>query len=337
MASAADLNGTYIREASVTVMWTNETLQAAGQRIALQKASSEEPHDEKQRCMWQFHLRCHVLAFLKKMQWRELHWCSAPRLMYVSPPGSPPAGQEGHPSSNWTDCGYRIPFVENMKRRLSRGSCGVLTENFSAILFSWPKAECPMIRELADISHQWWATTGVLKLLGHHKRRTYSQLEQLAIVFRLVPFTVTVHSHCDTDSATVGPRQLKSQSSALSNNLVVFLGYVQLALNIAVGVFWLYMLYSLANTISADINEKMSIYSDEVMDQISQCSRDYRENKCDPSTRVPAVEQACRMWEQCMARDPVLVAKRSNFTMETLGESLNGFFEKLTWKTIACL
>ncbi|KAF4734621.1 hypothetical protein FOZ63_026783 [Perkinsus olseni] len=43
------------------------------------------------------------------------------------------------------------------------------------------------------------------------------------------------------------------------------------------------------------------------------------------------------MWEQCMARDPVLVAKRSNFTMETLGESLNGFFEKLTWKTIACL
>lgn len=46
---------------------------------------------------------------------------------------------------------------------------------------------------------------------------------------------------------------------------------------------------------------------------------------------------ACRTWEQCMARDPVLVAKRSNFTMETLGESLNGFFEKLTWKTIACL
>ncbi|EER07145.1 conserved hypothetical protein, partial [Perkinsus marinus ATCC 50983] len=117
----------------------------------------------------------------------------------------------------------------------------------------------------------------------------------------------------------------------------VLSGYVQLALNIAVGVFWLYMLYSLATTISADINEKMSIYSDEVMDQISQCSRDYRENRCDPSTRVPAVEQACRTWEQCMARDPVLVAKRSNFTMETLGESLNGFFEKLTWKTIACL
>ncbi|KAF4693042.1 hypothetical protein FOZ60_012033 [Perkinsus olseni] len=117
----------------------------------------------------------------------------------------------------------------------------------------------------------------------------------------------------------------------------VLSGYVQLALNVAVGIFWLYMLYSLANTISSDINEKMSIYSDEVMDQISQCSRDYRENRCDPSTRVPAVEQACRMWEQCMARDPVLVAKRSNFTMETLGESLNGFFEKLTWKTIACL
>jgi len=117
----------------------------------------------------------------------------------------------------------------------------------------------------------------------------------------------------------------------------VLSGYVQLAFSIAIAGFWLYLLMAFANTIFADIESKVQLFSEDILEQITTCSRDYRENKCDPLTRVPAAAAACAAWEACMSRDPYVVARRSKMSAETIGESLNSFFEALTWKTIACL
>ena len=114
-------------------------------------------------------------------------------------------------------------------------------------------------------------------------------------------------------------------------------GYVQLGFSIAIAGFWLYLLTSFANTIFADIDNKVQLFSETVMQEIADCSRNYRENRCDPSTRVPAIANACGVWEACMGRDPYVVARRTKIGVETIGESLNSFFETLTWKTIACL
>ena len=117
----------------------------------------------------------------------------------------------------------------------------------------------------------------------------------------------------------------------------VLSGYIQLAFSLAIAAFWLYLLMAFANTIFADIESKVHLFSEEVLEQITKCSRDYRENRCDPLTRVPAAATACAAWEACMSRDPYVVARRSMMSAETIGESLNSFFEALTWKTIACL
>ena len=114
-------------------------------------------------------------------------------------------------------------------------------------------------------------------------------------------------------------------------------GYVQLAFSVAIAGFWLYLLTSFANTIFADIDNKVQLFSESVMQEIADCSRNYRENRCEPSTRVPAIANACGVWEACMGRDPYVVARRTKIGVETIGESLNSFFETLTWKTIACL
>ena len=114
-------------------------------------------------------------------------------------------------------------------------------------------------------------------------------------------------------------------------------GYIQLLFNITLPTFFLYWMYSFACTIQSDVDKKVMLFSEEVMEQIAKCSRDYRENRCDPSTRVPALVSACQAWEECMGRDPHLVARRSGISAEIFGETLNSFFNALSWKTILSL
>ena len=114
-------------------------------------------------------------------------------------------------------------------------------------------------------------------------------------------------------------------------------GYIQLLLNISFPTFFLYWVYSFGCTIQTDVEKKVQLFSEEVMEQIAKCSRDYMENRCDPETRVPALISACQAWEECMARDPHLVAKRSGLAAEIFGETLNSFFNALSWKSIASL
>ena len=117
----------------------------------------------------------------------------------------------------------------------------------------------------------------------------------------------------------------------------VLSGYFQLLFNIALPAFFLYWVYAFGSSISSDVEKKVQLFSEEVMDQIAKCSRDYRENRCDPATRVPALISACQAWEECMGRDPHLVAKRSGISAEIFGETINSFFNVLSWKSIASL
>jgi hypothetical protein len=117
----------------------------------------------------------------------------------------------------------------------------------------------------------------------------------------------------------------------------VISGYIQLIFNVSLPTFFLYWVYSFGCSIQSDVEKKVLLFSEEVMEQIAKCSRDYRENRCDPATRVPALVSACQAWEECMARDPHLVAKRSGISAEIFGETLNSFFNVLSWKTIISL
>ena len=117
----------------------------------------------------------------------------------------------------------------------------------------------------------------------------------------------------------------------------VLSGYFQLLFNIALPAFFLYWVFSFGSSIASDVEKKVQLFSEEVMEQIAKCSRDYRENRCDPAIRVPALISACQAWEECMNRDPHLVAKRSGISAEIFGETINSFFNVLSWKSIASL
>ena len=63
------------------------------------------------------------------------------------------------------------------------------------------------------------------------------------------------------------------------------------------------------------------------------CSKEYLENRCAPTTRVPAMEKACIAWEKCMNRDPTVVG-RARVSAETFAEIINSFIEPISYKTM---
>jgi len=111
-------------------------------------------------------------------------------------------------------------------------------------------------------------------------------------------------------------------------------GYVQLVFNIAMVGAMLFLLYYVLATISKDVDLQVDVYTTEMASKISTCAKYYIENKCDPGSRIPAMEKACSEWEVCMSRDPRRV-DRARVSAETFAGILNGFVEPMSFKTMA--
>eukprot|EP01016_Furgasonia_blochmanni_P034667 TRINITY_DN3768_c0_g2_i7.p1 TRINITY_DN3768_c0_g2~~TRINITY_DN3768_c0_g2_i7.p1 ORF type:complete len:134 (+),score=13.86 TRINITY_DN3768_c0_g2_i7:287-688(+) len=70
------------------------------------------------------------------------------------------------------------------------------------------------------------------------------------------------------------------------------------------------------------------------MIEISKCENDYKENRCEPGNRVPAIESYCVELEKCMNKNPHHAQGSSRITSALLADILNGFVENLSIKTI---
>lgn len=110
--------------------------------------------------------------------------------------------------------------------------------------------------------------------------------------------------------------------------------YFQLFSNMIMASIVIYMAYLAYTTIRQDINFKIQRMTLDLLDEISQCLKQYTLNKCHLSTRPPAIEQECNYLDKCQNQDPSLIS-RSNLTSEILAEIINSFFNKLNYKSIS--
>ncbi|KAJ3384117.1 hypothetical protein HDU92_003754 [Lobulomyces angularis] len=96
-------------------------------------------------------------------------------------------------------------------------------------------------------------------------------------------------------------------------------------------LFWFF--FKFFNTIRHDLNMKAEEYSLEIVYQISECSKLYVENNCDPKVRIPYMKEVCNNWEICMMKDPKEVAKMK-IGVEVFAEILNKLVEPLSYKSM---
>lgn len=138
------------------------------------------------------------------------------------------------------------------------------------------------------------------------------------------------------------PEQPKAHSS-VSSHYNVFLDpmtpytltlYFQLFFNLIVIAMFLYAIYITYSALKTDINFKIQSYTIQLLDEISQCLKQYLLNKCDSPNRPPAIEADCNFLEKCQNQDPTLIS-RSKITSEILGEIINSFFNTISHKSIS--
>lgn len=109
--------------------------------------------------------------------------------------------------------------------------------------------------------------------------------------------------------------------------------YLQFTLNAILALSFVYILYLIWDSVTADIGIEASKHQSELMVEIAACVKNYRENRCEPDTRVPAMEMACGNWETCMGRDPRKLA-RASVTVKAFAHIINGFFEEFSYKSM---
>ena len=114
---------------------------------------------------------------------------------------------------------------------------------------------------------------------------------------------------------------------------VLIMGYMQVIFNAGLIAVLLYFVVSFVVTVRRDVAIKVDQQLSRILAEISQCSRQYEENRCRPQERVPAMETACQAWEACMRRDPSLFG-RAKLSAETLAEIVNGLIEPISYKTM---
>lgn len=120
---------------------------------------------------------------------------------------------------------------------------------------------------------------------------------------------------------------------SLPNTLSI---YVQFVLNLFFACCLMFILYGIFATIRNDIDEKAMIESSDILAEMAACAHEFKENRCERETRVPAMETVCNGWERCMQRDPYKVG-RSRLSAGMFAEIFNSFIEPISLKAIVSL
>ena len=112
--------------------------------------------------------------------------------------------------------------------------------------------------------------------------------------------------------------------------------YAQFLLNLFLVFMFISILWSFWQTIRADVDKRADDAIAEAMAELAACAHQYRENRCEPGARVPAMQTVCEGWERCMGRDPRRVG-RARVSAHTFAEIFNGFVEPISWKAMVSL
>ncbi|KAK2462103.1 hypothetical protein APHAL10511_006566 [Amanita phalloides] len=112
----------------------------------------------------------------------------------------------------------------------------------------------------------------------------------------------------------------------------VLLGYLQFFFNLSLILLFLYLVVQFILTVQRDVEQRISEYSMEIVQEITMCALQHRNNLCTVNP-IPAMIQQCSNWETCMNRDPTVVG-RAKVGAELIAEVVNGFVEPISWKTL---
>ncbi|KAJ7785666.1 Di-sulfide bridge nucleocytoplasmic transport domain-containing protein [Mycena metata] len=125
---------------------------------------------------------------------------------------------------------------------------------------------------------------------------------------------------------------MPSPAAPQSDLPYILLGYLQFFFNLSLILLFLYLVVQFILTVQRDVEERISEYSMDIVQDIAMCALQHKNNLCE--NPLPAMAQQCAIWATCMSRDPTIVG-RAKVGAEMIAEVVNGFVEPISWKTLA--
>jgi hypothetical protein len=84
--------------------------------------------------------------------------------------------------------------------------------------------------------------------------------------------------------------------------------------------------------LNADHQKEVEIYKSDAARKIQECSLKYVENRCNPVTRAPYLEENCTFWENCMNQDPNNSVKSAEIYAKQFARIISIFLENLSYE-----
>ncbi|KAL1658870.1 Di-sulfide bridge nucleocytoplasmic transport domain-containing protein [Schizophyllum commune] len=125
---------------------------------------------------------------------------------------------------------------------------------------------------------------------------------------------------------------MPSPEAPKSETPYILLGYLQFFFNLSLVLVFLYLLVQFILTVQRDVEQQISEYSMDVVQEITLCVAQYKNNFC--HSPLPAMATQCAKWKTCMDRDPTKIG-RARVSAELIAEVVNSFVEPISWKTLA--
>lgn len=109
--------------------------------------------------------------------------------------------------------------------------------------------------------------------------------------------------------------------------------WAQLVVNLSLFSLAVYVVFGFVSAIRGEFEQAAQEMSDTILADMAVCTKNYIDNDCGRSSRVPALETICENWERCMNRDPAKVG-RAKVSAHTMAIIINSFIDPISWKAI---
>ncbi|CAI4053032.1 hypothetical protein SUVZ_15G1890 [Saccharomyces uvarum] len=163
----------------------------------------------------------------------------------------------------------------------------------------------------------------------------YSDKEGMKTYSLTKPNDNGIDDFYDRNEAFKLPKPWSPNSHPTSRASYALMSYLQLFLNAITTIVILSFILSFILTLQKDLKSTWEQRKHELQYESESCQEQYITNRCNQTPGLPALDQQCAEWKQCMNRNnDIFFRARTTLSAQLFGDIINSFIDPLNWKTL---
>ena len=144
-------------------------------------------------------------------------------------------------------------------------------------------------------------------------------------------------------AAEKDPRSVVAADNSILMHPRIIAEYIQLFVNLTVVCLVVYAFISVFYMLQRDVQARIDQMVRAEVNRVELCEKNYVQNQCDPAVRVPALEELCTEWFQCINTGKVTTLhshytfKSAKLWAQTIADIINAFVEEIKLKAFVMI